>query len=294
VKELAGKTAFITGGASGMGLAMGHAFAKEGMKVVLADIEKAALQQAVAGFEGSDNVHAVVLDVTDRQGWAAAADETEATFGNIHVLCNNAGVATGGSLDNASYEDWDWVIGVNLGGVFNGLRTMIDRIKAHGEGGHIVNTASMAGFIANAAGIYSTTKFAVVGLSESLRPDLEPFNIGVSVLCPAFVATQIFDSERNRPTGLATGTGINPDEKAINERMIGEGISPDRVATQVLQAIRDNALYIFPHPESRVATKIRFDQVLGAMAENPDNEDQMAFAEGSVHAIRQRSLKDPT
>ena len=182
MKDLAGKVAFVTGGANGLGLAMARSFASAGMKVVLADIEESVLAESIASFEGSNaEVHGIVVDVTDRAAMTAAADEAEAHFGPVQVVCNNAGVAAGGPLDTVSYDDWDWVLGVNIGGVVNGIQTFVERIKKHGQGGHIVNTASMAGFLPSAGGIYAASKFAVVGMSEALRADLAPYNIGVSV-----------------------------------------------------------------------------------------------------------------
>ena len=171
--DVAGKVAFITGGASGMGLAMAHSFAAAGMKVVIADIERAALDAALEEFaSGNAEVIGLTVDVTNRDAMESAAVETEKAFGKVHVVCNNAGVAVGGRIDEMSYQDWDWVLGVNLGGVVNGVQTFVNRIKNHGEGGHIVNTASMAGHIAiPGLGVYNTSKFAVVGMSEVMKAD---------------------------------------------------------------------------------------------------------------------------
>ena len=198
MRAVAGKTAFITGGASGIGLAMARSFSAAGMKVVIADIEQAALDTAQNEFEASNAEFLTVqVDVTDRDGMAAAAAATESRFGNVHVVCNNAGVAVGGRIDEMTYDDWDWVLGVNLNGVVNGVRTFVDRVKAHGEGGHFVNTASMAGHISiPGLGVYTASKFAVVGLSETMRPDLLGHNIGVSVLCPG-MSTSIVRARRS-------------------------------------------------------------------------------------------------
>jgi len=208
MKDVAGKVAFITGGASGMGLAMARSFSAAGMKVAIADIEQSALDRVKAEFAKTNaEVITLKVDVTDRDAMERAAQATEAAFGKVHVVCNNAGVAVGGALDAMTYKDWDWVMGVNLAGVINGVQTFVNRIKAHGEGGHFVNTASMAGQMAiPGLGVYNTTKYAVVGMSETMRADLAPYNIGVSVLCPGVVSTSIFNSGRNRPEDLQTET----------------------------------------------------------------------------------------
>lgn len=296
VKDLAGKTAFITGGANGLGLAMARSFASAGMKVVLADIEEEVLNKAVASFKGSNaEVFGIVVDVTDRDAMARAADEAEAHFGNIHVVCNNAGVATGGALDTVSYEDWDWVLGVNIGGVVNGIQTFTERMKKHGEGGHFVNTASIAGFVAGAGGIYAASKFAVVGMSEALRADLEPHGIGVSVLCPGFVKTQIHEADRNRPDAYANEGGkvSGEEEMAVSAALVESGIEPEVVGECVLEGVKTNALYLFPHPELKEVVSIRFDQVLAAMGAGEVNESQMPMAEMFAAGLRARSLQDP-
>lgn len=204
MQDVNGKVAFVTGGASGMGLAMVRSFAAAGMKVVVADVEPAALQQVEEEFANANReIMTLQVDVTDREAMTAAADAVESRFGAVHVVVNNAGVAVGGRLDKMQYKDWDWVLGVNIDGVVNGLQTFIERIKKHGEGGHIVNTASMAGHLSiPGLGVYNASKWAVVGISETLQADLEPHNIGVSVLCPGVVKTNIFNSGRNRPDDL--------------------------------------------------------------------------------------------
>ena len=205
MEQLVGKTAFITGGANGIGFALARAFVNEGMHVAIVDVDAAALVEAQQILAGSNvKVVALQLDVTDRDQFAAVADEVEAKLGPVHVVCNNAGVYRGGSMENVTYADWDWVMGVNVGGVINGLQTWLQKIKSHGQGGHIVNTASMAGVLTSAGlGVYNASKFAVVGLSEALRADLEGHDIGVSVLCPGMVRTKILESERNRPAQFA-------------------------------------------------------------------------------------------
>ena len=266
MRDVAGKVAFVTGAASGMGLAMARSFAAAGMQVALADIEEDALQRAHASFGPSNaDTIALPLDVTDRDAMAEAADRTEAAFGKIHVLCNNAGVAVSASFADMGYEDWDWVLGVNLQGVINGVATFLPRIAAHGEGGHVVNTASVAGLLAfGRAGIYNTSKFAVLGMSEAMRADLAEQDIGVSVLCPGFVNTNIFQSGRNRPAALqaaTSGANIDPQDPRLDPEthealLATEWIEPDVVGDMVLHAIRENEAFIFTHP--------KFEPMVGA------------------------------
>lgn len=193
MKELTGKAAFVTGGASGIGFALGHAFAEAGMKVMLADIETDALEAAVSHLQATgSNVRGVACDVADPASVTSAAVATFEAFGNVHVVCNNAGVAAGGGIDTISLDNWRWVIDVNLMGVLHGVRAFLPHIRAHGEGGHIVNTASMAGLIGGLGFSASVaSKYAVVGMSEGLAMQLEPHNIGVTVLCPGFVRTRM-------------------------------------------------------------------------------------------------------
>lgn len=267
--DTAGKTAFVTGGASGLGLAMAKSFASAGMNVVLADVEQASLDSATAWFESANtDVLPVRLDVTERAGVSEAVDAAEARFGPIHVLCNNAGVAVGGATQDMQYNDWDWVLGVNLNGVVNTLQTVLPRMLAHGEPGHIVNTASMAGhFGIKGMSVYNASKFAVVGLSESLRADLEETAINVSVLCPGVVKTGIFDSGRNRPTTLMTSVDTAAqtltsdasaqDRPELITEMLESGLEPETVGDMVLDAVRDNDFYIFSHPEYAPVLELR-------------------------------------
>ncbi|MDB5639100.1 MAG: short-chain dehydrogenase, partial [Bradyrhizobium sp.] len=185
MRELAGKAAFVTGGASGIGFALGRAFASAGMKVMLADIETEALAAAVKSLHDvGPDVRGVTCDVADPLSVERAAKASCDAFGNIHVVCNNAGVAASGGIDNISLDNWRWVLDVNLMGVLHGIRTFLPHIRAHGEGGHIVNTASMAGMNGGLGfSPYVASKFAVVGMSEGLAMQLRPLGIGVTVLC---------------------------------------------------------------------------------------------------------------
>jgi short-subunit dehydrogenase len=215
-------------------------------------------------------VHAVRLDVTDREAFARAANEAEKVFGNIHILCNNAGVNLFVPIEECTYNDLDWIMGVNFGGVVNGIVTFVPRIRKHGEGGHIVNTASMAAYLpAPIAGIYTASKFAVRGLSEALRLSLFQYNIGVSVFCPGLINSSIYESEKIRPQVLAS-----PEIAAKNQLFMDVlpevhkfGMTPEEVGEKVLAGIRKNDLYIFSHPEFKEELKEIFDEVLNALPE---------------------------
>ncbi len=272
MRELAGKTAFVTGGASGIGLALGAAFAQAGMKVMLADVETDALAEAVKGLhEFWPNVCGVACDVADPVSVERAAKASYQAFGNVHVVCNNAGVAAAGGIDNISLDNWRWVLDVNLMGVLHGIRSFLPHIRAHGEGGHIVNTASMAGMNSGLGfSPYVASKFAVVGISEGLATQLKPLGIGVTVLCPGFVRTRIDESGRNRPERYGATQTPDPASPAglllaqIAERLQA-GLDPSDVAARVLAAIREDELYVFTHPEMRAELEDRFAAIMAAM-----------------------------
>jgi NAD(P)-dependent dehydrogenase (short-subunit alcohol dehydrogenase family) len=256
-----------------MGLGMARVFSAAGMRVAIADVREDHLEAALRLFrEPHPGVHAIRVDVADRKAMAHAAVETEQLFGKIHVLCNNAGVGLIGSLTEASYDDWDWAMGVNLDGVFNGIHEFVPRIRSHGEGGHIVTTASMGGlFAAGNAGIYNASKYAAVALMEQLRPELAPHGIGVSAFCPGLVNTNIHEVERLRPTRYArTGYAAHAAEQAAREqfmksRILPAGMDPMEVGRRVLQGIRRNDLYILTHPEYEPGLRERFEALLAAM-----------------------------
>jgi NAD(P)-dependent dehydrogenase (short-subunit alcohol dehydrogenase family) len=273
MKDLRGRTAFITGGASGIGLGMARVFAREGMRIALADVEAGALDSAAATLAGAGaEVLPLVVDVSDRAALEDAARRTEERFGHVHLVCNNAGVGAGGPLDQCTYDDWDWVMAVNLGGVINGVQTFVRRIKAHGQGGHFVNTASMAGLMASGGlGVYCTTKYAVVGLSECLRLDLEPYGIGVSVLCPGFVSTNISESARNRPERFAK-TELVPDpvRRQMSVAMIKAGMDPVAVGEAVRDAVIANELWVLTHPDLKPFVEERSKSILASFKREPD------------------------
>jgi NAD(P)-dependent dehydrogenase (short-subunit alcohol dehydrogenase family) len=257
--ELRGKTAVITGGASGIGRALSLRLAREGANVVVADLDETGMA-AVAGEAQALGVKALAArtDVSDRGQVEALAVRAFETFGAVHVLANNAGVAAWGGLETATHRDWQWVLGVNLWGVIHGVEAFVPRMIARGEPAHIVNTASMAGLVASKGlGVYNTSKYAVVGLSETLAKDLKPYRIGVSVLCPMGVETRIRESERNRPATLRN------DERRAAEpvELIGRYLAPETVADMVLAAIHANELYVITHDEGLEPLRRRFERM---------------------------------
>jgi NAD(P)-dependent dehydrogenase (short-subunit alcohol dehydrogenase family) len=291
MKDLAGKVAFITGGGSGVALGQAKVFAAAGMKVVIVDIREDHLSTAMAYFrtQPDTQVHAIRLDITDRAAYARAADEAERTFGPVQLLCNTAGVSQFGPMQNATYEDWDWQLSVNLGGVINGIQTFVPRMLAHGLGAHIVNTASMSGFLSlSGTGIYCTTKFAVRGLSECLRLDLEPHGIGVSVLCPGAVNTNIHEAVLTRPAHLAkTGYyGADPTVMAGLKAVIEPGLDPVELGRKVLEGVQRNELYIIPYSEFREELIARLDRVLAVLPDPAD--DPGAAARQAVFSARRK------
>lgn len=277
MKNVKGKVAFITGGASGIGLGMAKVFTRAGMKVVIADIRQQFLNEALPQIDGE--VHAIQLDITDREAMERAAQETLEVFGKVHIICNNAGVNLFKTIDESSYEDWDWITSINLDSVFNGIHTFVPRIKAQGEGGHIVNTASMAAFCAGAtAGIYTATKFAVRGLSESLRQSLGEFNIGVSVLCPGLVQSNIYLSEQIRPEDLTvTNQEVNVEGIKRLEGVHKMGMDPVEVGEKVLRGIQNNDLYIFSHPDHKEEVRGLCDEIVAAFPDEEPEPRRMAF-----------------
>src|ERR1700726_4458260 len=216
MREFSGKTAFVTGGGSGIGLAPGPPLRAAGMNVMLADVERSALDSAVNSLQHyGARVRGVSCDVTDAGSVDAAAKAAFDAFGHVHVVCNNAGVAAGGGIDDISLDNWRWVIDVNLMGGLHGIRSFLPHIRAHGEGGHIVNTASMAGMESGLGfSPYAASKVAVVAMSEGLAMQIKPFGIGVSVLCPGYVRTRIGESGRNRPERYGPAPTLDPASPA--------------------------------------------------------------------------------
>ncbi len=278
MKELKGKTAFITGGASGIGLGIAKACTKYGMKVVIADARQHALDEAMTYFHVNKlPCHPVKLDVTDRAAYMKAADEAEAVFGKIHVLVNNAGIGSMGAVQDLTYKDWDYSMGVNLGGVINGLVTILPRILKHGEGGHIVATSSTNGIAATGVSIvYCTTKFAVAGMMEALATELQDKNIGASVLVPGPTLTNLGQSSfENRPAHLKNENEIPPPgdgQSAPPPRDPVVWMDPLETGERVLRGIRNNDLFIITHPEFKAGFKARHDAIMRACPDEPRNE----------------------
>ncbi len=274
MESFEGKVAVITGGASGIGFAMAKRFAAEGMKLVLADIEDSALQNAAAELTATGaEVLAVRTDVSKFEDIQDLANRAVDRFGKVHIVCNNAGVATGGFLAEATIRDWQWVVGVNLFGVINGVQAFLPILLKQGEECHIINTASIAGLIVGPGmGIYCATKHAVVALSEALYHEMKLMktNIGVSVLCPAWVNTRIVDSDRNRPASAANATSeLAPMAQMMQgfmRQVVEAGLSPEIIANHVASAIREKRFYILTHPEMTPAVQMRMDAIVGGSA----------------------------
>ncbi len=261
MKDVQGKVAFITGAASGMGLGMARAFSAAGMKVMLGDIQKTPLDTAVAELKAQGrDVAGVVVDVTDRDSVFAAAQATVDTFGKVHVCINNAGVGASGSAEDTSEKNWRWTIDVNMWGVVWGLQAFMPLIKEHGEGGHVVNTASMAGMFSwKELSAYNASKYAVVAMSETAMAEHTDDNIGVSVLCPGVVNTNLGTSARNRGDEYGGSTDKKSEQMVA---MLKKGLNPDVVGEQVLEAIIDDQPYIFTDPSLRSWVENRFARIL--------------------------------
>ncbi|GEN99250.1 short-chain dehydrogenase [Novosphingobium sediminis] len=286
MKDFAGRTAFVTGGANGVGIGLVRQLLNEGCKVAIADIRQDSIDKALASLDNRE-VMGVQLDVSSRDAFKAAADEVEAAFGPVSILCNNAGVNLFQPIEESSYDDWDWLLGVNLHGVINGVMTfvprMVSRVKAgQQKGGHVVNTASMAAFLAaGSPGIYNTTKFAVRGLSESLHYSLLQYEIGVSVLCPGLVKSYIYASDDIRPDELKGA--MKPVNSEAVERLAGIhefGMEPDVIGTRVIEAMKANRLHIFSHPDHKEEMREIFDEIIAEYQDypkDPGHDQRVAF-----------------
>ncbi|MBU0556419.1 MAG: SDR family NAD(P)-dependent oxidoreductase [Alphaproteobacteria bacterium] len=281
---VAGAMAFITGGASGIGLGMARALAAQGAKIAVCDVRADHLAQAAqtAAQEGwADRFRALRLDVRDRAGFAAALDEAEAALGPLQILINNAGIGIQGPVDEATFADWDWAIGVNLMGVVNGLVTGLPRIKAHGLGGHVVNTASQGAIMQARAtrGVYAPTKAAVISMTEHLKLELDAKSgsmvggtIGASVVCPGPVRTNIEETEQHRPAEFKVETPFRlrdetPPAGALPPTDPGFWLDPLKVGEMTVHAILTNKLYVITHPAFIGSVKARHAGIEAAMAD---------------------------
>lgn len=274
--ELAGRTAVITGAASGIGRATAEALAAEGMQVVLADIEGDALEATTAELAAAGHaVLAVRTDVSDGASMEALAEQTVAHFGGVHLVHLNAGVAAGGPAWTLSEKDWAWVLGVNLWGVIHGIRSFVPRLLAAGEPAHVVATASMAGLTSSAfMAPYNVSKHGVVTLAETLQRDLSMLNapVGVSVLCPGWVNTGIGDSGRNRPDDLRDGSGPNlleSGDASPLKAVLEAGLPPERVAAMVVEAVKTQRFYILTHDDWQPMVRQRMDDILDGRTPSP-------------------------
>jgi NAD(P)-dependent dehydrogenase (short-subunit alcohol dehydrogenase family) len=300
VKDFAGRTAFVTGGANGVGLGIVRNLLNEGCKVAIADIRQDSIDAALASLDNRE-VMGLRLNVMDRVGFAEAADTVEAAFGPVSLAFNNAGINLFQTIEDSSYDDWDWVLGVNLGGVINGVMTFAPRMKARAQsgevtGGHVTNTASMAAFVAaGAPGIYNTAKFAVRGLTYSLRHSMWQFGIGVSAVYPGLVKSMIYASDDVRPDELKGA--MKPVDHAAVERLAGiheYGMEPDTIGARILDGIRENRAHIFTHPDHKAEVTELFEEALADYRDYPQDsgfDQRVAFEARRIDNFRETRRK---
>jgi len=297
MKDFAGRTAFVTGGANGVGIGLVRALLAEGCNVAIGDIRRPHIDAALAALD-NPRAMGVPVDVSSRADLARAADAVESKFGVVTLLFNNAGVNLFQSIEESSYDDWDWIMGVNLHGPINGVMTFVPRMIRAGQRGYIVNTASMAGLLAaGTCGIYNTTKFAVRGMSESLRASLAQHGIGVSVLCPGLVKSYIYASDEIRPEALKGGA--KPVSTEFVQRLAEVhqfGMEPDVIAARVLDAMREDRFHVFSHPEFKDELAEVFGEILADFRDYPldrGHEQRIAFEKTRRESYRKqrRGLK---
>jgi NAD(P)-dependent dehydrogenase (short-subunit alcohol dehydrogenase family) len=288
MQKLQGKTAIVTGGASGIGNGIAKALGRAGCNIVIVDARQEAINQALPYFEGKGYpVLGVQLDVTDRGGWEKTADEVETKFGKIHILVNNAGVAAGsGKIWEGSYKDWDFISGINIDGVYNGIHTIVPRILKHGEEGHIVSTSSTGGaFAVSGSGFYCTTKFAVAGMMECLASDLEGTNVGASAFFPGPVNSNLgMSSAQVRPDKYRDEKAETPPPPPPKEGDAPQPggftdftkifMTPEEVGERVVRGIRRNDLFIWTHPEFKAGMAVRNKAIIEAFPDEPANENR--------------------
>jgi NAD(P)-dependent dehydrogenase (short-subunit alcohol dehydrogenase family) len=276
MKTVMNKVAFVTGGASGIGLGMARVFLRNGMKVVIADIRSDHLESAKKALDAGARAHFIRLDITDRDAMSAAADEACRVFGKVHVLCNNAGVGSLGDVKKYTYSDWDWTLQVNLGGVVNGIQTFLPRLLAHGEESHIVNTSSMGALLPMPGGAaYIAAKSAVSGLTEALRSDLADTNIGITLLVPGPTRTNIHEVARLRPERFRD-SGLHDVEAELgNREPPAVWLDPVVVGEMVLDAILRNRLFLVTHNEFVEGVRQRFEAILTGFPPGPPDPEKI-------------------
>jgi NAD(P)-dependent dehydrogenase (short-subunit alcohol dehydrogenase family) len=291
MQNLEGKVAFVTGGASGIGFGMVRNFLSEGMKVVIADYNEEHLAKAKEALAGSNAVHFIKVDVSDREAMRAAADEALRVFGKIHILCNNAGVAGGGLADDPEFDAFDKAMSINLGGVINGTKIIVPIIKAQGEGGHVVNTASMAGMVPLPdLAAYSTAKYAVRGFTESLRMALAPHGIGVSCMFPGATRTALVDVPED---DSAAPEGAEGDMIRQLWQALRDGMDPVDLGKHVVAAIKENRFYIAPHREFLEEVRDRNREMEEAFAQGEEIPEARTRFERTRAALVQRLFNMP-
>lgn len=264
MSDIQGRVAFVTGGASGLGLSMARSLLQRGASVMLADLDAEGLERAVAELATDSNaVSSIVCDVADAGAIEEAAQKTVDHFGKVHIVANNAGVALGGDPGDIPLKDWRWIVDINLMGVVHGVEVFTPLIKSHGEGGHFINTASMAGHVSpGGMGPYNATKYAVVGYSEGLKSELMPHKIGVSVLCPGWVRTKIHTTGFDRPSNTISEEDARQDPQFQEmDAVINGGLDPDQVADWTIECVESDRLYVFTHESMKIGIDMKYAQI---------------------------------
>jgi NAD(P)-dependent dehydrogenase (short-subunit alcohol dehydrogenase family) len=291
MSEYQGRNALVTGGVSGLGFGVCKAFAGAGMNCIIGYRNEEHREETARWF--ADNGHAeplfVKLDVADRDNWAEVRDRIAAERGNLHILCNNAGVSVFGPMEEATYDDWDWIMGVNMGGIVNSLVTMLPGMIAHGEPGHVVNVASMAAHLAGPqAGIYTASKFAVRGLTESLRYNLAPTNLKTSIMCPGLIASNAWNAGLNRPEQYKeSGLGTDSYEVlAPLKEAFANGMSIEEAGQRLLAGMKRGDFWIFSHGEYTQDFDAIHDELIAALPKEDFPEERLKVEEDRRRANR--------
>ena len=299
LESFAGKRALVTGAVSGLGFGIAKALAAEGCRLALGYRSEADRESAARWFRDAGHAAPLFLplDVADRAAWAAARDAVEREFGRLHILVNNAGISVFGPMDKATYQDWDWILGVNLGGVINGLVTFLPHMEAHGETGHVVNVASMAAFLAGPqAGIYTTSKFAVRGLTESLRYTLAPTRLGVSLMCPGLVDTNAYASALKRPAEFAE-TGLGTADPAVLGQLapvFATGMSIEEAGQRLVAGMKRGDFWILSHGGYEEDFREIHDELMAALPQEVQPPEREAVEQQRRAANRMALAAQPT